>query len=59
MSVHLPAVSAVLEDGSQVNIRQANAGDDSALAAFYARLGVHDAHLWSPLRPQRRGGCRP
>jgi acyl-CoA synthetase (NDP forming)/N-acetylglutamate synthase-like GNAT family acetyltransferase len=48
MSEQMTAVSAVLEDGGQVNIRQANAGDESALAAFYARLGVHDGHLWSP-----------
>lgn len=48
MSERMTAVSAVLEDGGQVNIRQANTGDESALAAFYARLGVHDGHLWSP-----------
>lgn len=34
MSERMTAVSAVLEDGGQVNIRQANAGDESALAAF-------------------------
>jgi len=44
----MTGVSAVLEDGGQVNIRQADAGDEPELAAFYARLGVHDGHLWSP-----------
>ena len=48
MSEQMAAVSAVLEDGGQVNIRQADAGDEPALAAFYARLGVPDGHLRSP-----------
>ena len=48
MSEQVTAVSAVLEDGGQVNIRQANAGDEPELAAFYARLGVHDGYPWSP-----------
>jgi acyl-CoA synthetase (NDP forming)/GNAT superfamily N-acetyltransferase len=48
MSEQVTAVSAILEDGGQVNIRPANAGDEPELAAFYARLGVHDGHPWSP-----------
>lgn len=49
MSEQMAAVSALLEDGGQVNIRPAGAGDEPALAALYGSLGVHDG------RPRPRG----
>jgi len=50
MSEQMAAVSAVLADGGQVNIRWADAGDEPALAAFYARLGVpHEAEVLAPI----------
>ncbi len=45
MSEQMAAVVALLEDGSQVNIRPADTEDEPALAAFYGRLGVHDGQL--------------
>jgi len=44
MSEQMAAVSAVLGDGGQVNIRPANTEDEAALAAFYERLGLHYGH---------------
>jgi len=55
MSEQMAAVSAVLGDGGQVSIRQADAGDEPELAAFYARLGVHDGHLWARGRSAAAG----
>lgn len=47
MSEQVPAVTAVLEDGGQVHIRPADAGDKPALAGLYGKLGGHGGHLRS------------